>query len=72
MRAEDGTWAENFRLSEINARFCFNGFMHISYGSAALEDMGMERSGLVAATDGAEVRNGTEKKVASSREDKQS
>ncbi|KAJ4147619.1 hypothetical protein LMH87_002131 [Akanthomyces muscarius] len=58
VRAEDGTCAENFRLSEINARFCFNGFMHISYGSAALEDMGMERSGLVAATDGAELFEG--------------
>ncbi len=50
----EGTTAENFRLTEINARFCFNGFMHMAYGSAALDSMG--DAGLVAATDGAEAR----------------
>ncbi|KAM3453617.1 hypothetical protein MY3296_003648 [Beauveria thailandica] len=58
VRAADGTCAENFRVSEINARFCFNGFMHIAYGSAALADMGTERSGLVTATDGAQFLDG--------------
>ncbi|KAM3512677.1 hypothetical protein MY11210_003699 [Beauveria gryllotalpidicola] len=58
VRAVDGTCVENFRVSEINARFCFNGFMHVAYGSAALADMGTERSGLVAATDGAQFLDG--------------
>ncbi|KAM3526598.1 hypothetical protein MY4038_006731 [Beauveria bassiana] len=58
VRAADGTCAESFRVSEINARFCFNGFMHIAYGSAALADMGTERSGLVAATDGEQFLDG--------------
>ncbi|PMB64632.1 hypothetical protein BM221_009472 [Beauveria bassiana] len=52
---EDDKGYENFRLTEINARFCFNGFMHASYGQTALDSMGMQRSGLVGAADGAEV-----------------
>ncbi|TQV93260.1 hypothetical protein IF1G_07838 [Cordyceps javanica] len=49
---DDGSWAENFRVSEINARFCFNGFLHFAYGSSALADMSTEQFSLVAATDG--------------------
>ncbi|OAA76710.1 hypothetical protein LEL_06394 [Akanthomyces lecanii RCEF 1005] len=49
---------ENFRLTEINARFCFNGFMHGSYGQTALDGLGMEKSGLVGAADGEEFFNG--------------
>ncbi|OAA55623.1 hypothetical protein ISF_07728 [Cordyceps fumosorosea ARSEF 2679] len=56
----DGSLAENFRISEINARFCFNGFMHVAHGSAALTDMvgATAGSGLVAATDGEELFEG--------------
>ncbi|ATY60901.1 taurine catabolism dioxygenase [Cordyceps militaris] len=57
VRDDNGRATENFRVSEINARFCFNGFMHVAYGSAALEDMGAAQSGLVAATDGSQVPN---------------
>lgn len=46
---------ENFRLSEINARFCFNGFMHGYYGQTALEKMGLTRAGLIGAADGEQV-----------------
>ncbi|XWW93964.1 hypothetical protein V2A60_001903 [Cordyceps javanica] len=55
---EDENGDENFRLTEINARFCFNGFMHGSYGQTALDSMGMDESGLVGAADGAEFFNG--------------
>lgn len=56
MQLEDGTWAENFRLSEINARFCFNGYMHASYGHFALAGMGADKSGLAVAAEGGKVR----------------
>ncbi|CEJ94147.1 hypothetical protein VHEMI09697 [[Torrubiella] hemipterigena] len=49
---------ENFRLSEINARFCFNGFMHGYYGQTALEKMGMTRAGLIGAADGEQFFEG--------------
>ncbi|OAA60859.1 hypothetical protein ISF_05898 [Cordyceps fumosorosea ARSEF 2679] len=55
---EDDNGEENFRLTEINARFCFNGFMHGSYGQTALDNMGMDKSGLVGAADGEEFFNG--------------
>lgn len=58
VRDDNGRATENFRVSEINARFCFNGFMHVAYGSAALEDMGAAQSGLVAATDGSQIVDG--------------
>jgi hypothetical protein len=54
--AATGT-VENFRLSEINARFSFNGFMLLAYGQQALHDIGVcdGRNGLVGATDPAKV-----------------
>lgn len=52
---DDGSGHENFRLTEINARFCFNGFMHASYGQSALDEMGMKKAGLVGAADSTEV-----------------
>lgn len=52
----DGTTVENFVITEINARFSFNGFMHAAYGQLALDDMGLERHGLASATDAKEVR----------------
>ncbi|KFA72015.1 hypothetical protein S40288_07661 [Stachybotrys chartarum IBT 40288] len=45
---------ENFSVTEINARFSFNGFMHEAYGQKALNDdlknMGIRANGLVGAT----------------------
>lgn len=50
---------ENYSITEINARFSFNGFMHESYGQQALNDsLHGETSGLVGATDPAMVRHG--------------
>ncbi|OAA60622.1 hypothetical protein ISF_05661 [Cordyceps fumosorosea ARSEF 2679] len=51
---EDGSKTENFRLSEINARFCFNGFMHILYGNLALQGMNLNECGLSIPANGAE------------------
>lgn len=47
---------ENFRVTEINARFPFNGFMHEAYGQMALDSIDLEHCGLMSATDGQEVR----------------
>ncbi|KAH6603992.1 hypothetical protein Trco_007438 [Trichoderma cornu-damae] len=58
VRNEDGTAVENFRITEINARFSFNGFMHVAYGQSALDDTGMEQHGLVSATGAKEVVDG--------------
>lgn len=46
---------ENFRITEINARYPLNGFMHIAYGQQSLNSMGLEHSGLMSATDPQEV-----------------
>lgn len=48
---DDGEFLENFRITEINARFSFNGFMHEAYGQQALDDLGGGNKGLVNATD---------------------
>lgn len=50
IRCADGTVQENFRITEINARFSFNAYMHAVFGHTALEDTGMARYGLVPAT----------------------
>ncbi|KAJ6787659.1 hypothetical protein PWT90_09710 [Aphanocladium album] len=55
VHTKNGIRTENFRISEINARFPFNGSMHVYYGSSVFEDMNMGQSGLRAATDGAQV-----------------
>lgn len=50
---------ENFRITEINARFSFNGFMHEAYGQQALderlENTDVRSSGLCSATDPGKV-----------------
>ncbi|KAM3436717.1 hypothetical protein NHJ13734_004959 [Beauveria thailandica] len=51
---DDGFKTENFRLSEINARFCFNGFMHILYGNLALQGMNLDKCGFSIPAHGAE------------------
>lgn len=53
---EDGPdGEENFRITEINARFSFNGFMHAAYGQQALalavQGQGSEATRLVGATE---------------------
>ncbi|KAE8375736.1 hypothetical protein BDV26DRAFT_299493 [Aspergillus bertholletiae] len=50
--------SETFRLTEINARFCFNGFMHQAYGQEGLSDLGAGRNGPIHATDSSKILNG--------------
>ncbi|THC88398.1 hypothetical protein EYZ11_012158 [Aspergillus tanneri] len=44
---------ENFRISEINARFSFNGFMFLAYGQQALQNIGIcdGSNGVIGAAD---------------------
>lgn len=53
--SQTGSIVENFRITEINARFSFNGFMHEVYGQRALDKsldaIGGSDLGLVSATD---------------------
>lgn len=48
---------ENFRITEINARFSFNGYMFQAYGQQALKDIGVcgGSNGLVNGPDPAKV-----------------
>ncbi|KAF7557975.1 hypothetical protein G7Z17_g267 [Cylindrodendrum hubeiense] len=55
--SQDGAIVENFRITEINARFSFNGFMHQAYGQQALDDMGVG-AGLTNATDSEKLLKG--------------
>ncbi|THC96584.1 hypothetical protein EYZ11_003924 [Aspergillus tanneri] len=55
---EFGRSVEAFRLTEINARFCFNGFMHQAYGQEALSDLGVGRNGIIHATDSSKILGG--------------
>lgn len=43
---EKGVVTENFRITEINARFSFNGLLHQTYGHLALDDIGIGSHGL--------------------------
>ncbi|OJI89599.1 hypothetical protein ASPTUDRAFT_79543 [Aspergillus tubingensis CBS 134.48] len=51
---------ENSRISEINARFCFNGLMYTACGQRALEEQGIAEgsNGLVGATEPAKMISG--------------
>jgi len=53
-----GVTAETFRITEINARFSFNGFMHEVHGQQAVDDLLSSGSDheLVSATDADAVR----------------
>ncbi|KAE8352569.1 Clavaminate synthase-like protein [Aspergillus coremiiformis] len=57
--AGDGP-VENFRLSEINARFSFNGLMYLASAQRALHDLGIcdGPNGLIAATDPTKILEG--------------
>ncbi|KAH8422750.1 uncharacterized protein LDX57_000506 [Aspergillus melleus] len=51
---------ENLRISEINARFSFNGYMYAACGQQALKEQGLcdSGNGLVGATDPARILGG--------------
>jgi hypothetical protein len=38
---------EAFRICEINARFCWNGYMHAGFGQDSLSAFNIESRGLV-------------------------
>ncbi|KAJ5813642.1 uncharacterized protein N7503_000392 [Penicillium pulvis] len=50
---QDSAGDENFRISEINSRFSFNGLMHEAYAQQALQDIGVSngRNGLMGTSD---------------------
>lgn len=51
---------ESYCITEINARFSFNGFMHEAYGQEAINrSVRGETTGLVGATDPERVRHST-------------
>ncbi|KAJ5909262.1 hypothetical protein N7495_001944 [Penicillium taxi] len=54
----DETGAENFRICEINARFCWNGYMFIGYGQKGLCTSDAEQRGLINASDPDVIFNG--------------
>ncbi|KAJ5813813.1 uncharacterized protein N7503_000563 [Penicillium pulvis] len=49
---------EKFRICEINARFCWNGFFHSAYGQQALVDMGAKEKGFRGAANCEEIIDG--------------
>lgn len=51
MIEHDETGVENFRICEINARFCWNGAMVLKYGQNALSTFNIESRGLISVTD---------------------
>ncbi|KAJ5678737.1 hypothetical protein N7462_006981, partial [Penicillium macrosclerotiorum] len=55
---QDETGAENFRICEINARFCWNGFMFVALGQKALSTFDVEQREMVHATNADAVLNG--------------
>lgn len=52
---DDADFKENYRITEINARFSFNGFVHEAYGQYVLNKSLESSSVLVGATDANEV-----------------
>ncbi|KAF4979955.1 hypothetical protein FZEAL_3941 [Fusarium zealandicum] len=56
---EDESSEENCRITEINARFSFNGFMHVFYGQQFLErSVRAASTGLVGAADSEKILEG--------------
>ncbi|KAJ5773681.1 hypothetical protein N7457_008577 [Penicillium paradoxum] len=49
--SDDPEQIENYRICEINARFCWNGFLFTAFGQQALLNMGIEQYGIKGATD---------------------
>ncbi|KAM0145449.1 hypothetical protein ACHAPC_010535 [Botrytis cinerea] len=56
---ETGVSVENYRITEINARFSFNAFILGTIAHEGLQDMGVGSNGLKCATDPVELLNGT-------------
>ncbi|KAJ5598164.1 hypothetical protein N7537_008248 [Penicillium hordei] len=56
---ENGRKMENFRITEINARFSFNAFVLGTLAHEGLQDMGVGHNGLKCATDPAKLLDGT-------------
>lgn len=56
---------EGFRICEINARFCWNGYMHGGFGQESLSAFNLESRGLVHAAEAESVRLETEAHSAS-------
>ncbi|KAJ5608759.1 hypothetical protein N7528_009326 [Penicillium herquei] len=54
----DEAGLEAFRICEINARFCFNGFMHGGFGQTSLSEFDLESRGLVHCVDGESIPRG--------------
>jgi hypothetical protein len=50
--------SEGFCITEINARFAFNGFMHSALGQEALDGMRLNKLGLASATNSSQVSTG--------------
>ncbi|KAF7958169.1 hypothetical protein EAE96_003730 [Botrytis aclada] len=55
---ENGMTVENYRITEINARFSFNGFILGAVAYEGLQDMGIERNGLRYAADPTKIIDG--------------
>lgn len=53
----DDSGMEVFRICEINARFCWNGFMHGGFGQDSLSGFNLESRGLMHAADADSVSN---------------
>ncbi|TGO14979.1 hypothetical protein BTUL_0046g00710 [Botrytis tulipae] len=58
MLDENGEAVENYRITEINARFSFNAFFHAIFACEGLEDMGAGINGLRCATDPTKLLDG--------------
>lgn len=57
MSSKAGVTQENFRITEINARFMFNALLHAAYGQQALDEAWLDGLGLVSTTDGEKVKS---------------
>ena len=52
---KDKAGVEVFRICEINARFCWNGYMHAGFGQEMLSVFNLESRGLTHAVEGETV-----------------
>jgi len=57
----DDAGMEILRICEINARFCWNGFLHGGFGQGSLSGFNLESRSLMHAADGESVSNENER-----------
>jgi hypothetical protein len=57
---KDEAGMEEFRICEINARFCWNGYMHAAFGQVSLSAFNLGSRGLVHAVEGEMVSRAME------------